>query len=719
MPKLPAEAYAIIEGRHSDPFHYLGLHPEGGKSVVRAFLPEATNVEAVGEHGEVAKLDRVHASGLFIGALPNGSKRYQLRARFGDNIVEFEDAYRFPPILTDFDLYLLGEGTHQRLYDKLGAHPMRLEGVDGIGFVVLAPNARRVSVVGDFNFWDGAAPSDAGTWCRLLGAVHPARQGRRPLQVRDHRAARPPVAAEVRSDGLCERGAAEDGVDRVRRGTSARARARRRMASTRSRRRCRSTRSISARGGARTAANGSPIASWPSSCRPMPATWASPISNSCRSASIRSTAPGAISRPASLRRPAASARRRISPRWSTPAIAAGIGVLLDWVPGHFPDDPHGLGRFDGTALYEHADPRQGLHLDWDTLIYNYGRTEVTNFLIVERAVLARALPHRRPARRCGRLDALSRLQPPAGRLDSEPAMAAARTSRRSRSCAASTPSCSRASRSATTVAEESTAWPLVSRPVDVGGLGFGYKWNMGWMHDTLNYISKDPIHRKHHHDDILFGLLYAFSENFILPLSARRGRARQALAPRPHARRRLAALRQSARLLRLHVGHPGKKLLFMGGEFAPGAANGITTSRSTGTCSNTSTIPASSGWSAISTGSIARCRRCTRWIATRRGFEWLITDDANRSVFAWLRKGFDRARTVSRGHQLHAQRRSQLSRPRALRRQVERGVQHRLRPLWRQQCRERRRAFMPLAAQAPELRLTVPPLAAIFLVPES
>ena len=150
MPKLSAEAYAIIEGRHSDPFHYLGLHPESGKSVVRAFLPDASNVEAVGEHGELARLDRIHDSGLFAGALPNGSKRYRLRAKFGDSVAEFEDAYRFPPILSDFDLYLLGEGTHQRLYDKLGAHPLTLEGVDGIEpvtmdvvFQVLADNVAR------------------------------------------------------------------------------------------------------------------------------------------------------------------------------------------------------------------------------------------------------------------------------------------------------------------------------------------------------------------------------------------------------------------------------------------------------------------------------------------------------------------------------------------------------------------------------------------------
>src|SRR3979490_2367193 len=154
MTKLPAEAYAIVEGRHSDPFPYLGLHPEGGKTVVRAFLPQASKVEAIGEHGEAAALARIHDAGLFAGALPNGPQRYQLRARYGDTVVDLDDPYRFPPVLSDFDLYLLGEGTHQRIYDKVGAHPMTLEGVDGVAFVVLAPNARGVSVVGDFNYWN-------------------------------------------------------------------------------------------------------------------------------------------------------------------------------------------------------------------------------------------------------------------------------------------------------------------------------------------------------------------------------------------------------------------------------------------------------------------------------------------------------------------------------------------------------------------------------------
>ena len=154
MTQLTAEAYAILEGRHSDPFQYLGPHTESGKTVVRAFLPEAQKVDAIGSHGEATALTRIHDDGLFAGVLPNGSTIYQLRARFGDKVVDLDDPYRFPPILTDYDLYLLGEGNHQRLYEKLGAHPLELDGVPGVGFVVLAPNAQQVSVVGDFNFWN-------------------------------------------------------------------------------------------------------------------------------------------------------------------------------------------------------------------------------------------------------------------------------------------------------------------------------------------------------------------------------------------------------------------------------------------------------------------------------------------------------------------------------------------------------------------------------------
>src|SRR5258707_7700271 len=263
-------------------------------------------------------------------------------------------------------------------------------------------------------------------------------------------------------------------------------------------------------------------------------------------------------------------------RFGTPADFAalidgchrkGLAVILDWVPGHFPDDPHGLSRFDGTALYEHENPQQGRHLDWNTLVYNYGRTEVANFLLgsgmfwldryridglrVDAVASMLYLDYSRPEggwipnKNGGRenLDAINLLR----RFNSE--------------------LFSRFPH-ATTAAEESTAWPMVSRPVDWGGLGFGYKWNMGWMHDTLEYISKDPIYRRHHHGNIPFGLHYAFSENFILPLShdeVVHGK-RSILGRMPGDRwQRFANLRAYYAFM---FGHPGKKLLFMGNEFA-------------------------------------------------------------------------------------------------------------------------------------------------------
>ena len=240
------------------------------------------------------------------------------------------------------------------------------------------------------------------------------------------------------------------------------------------------------------------------------------------------------------------------------------------MPGHFPDDPHGLAHFDGTALYEHANPMQGRHLDWGTLIYNYGRIEVTNFLIANALFWLD---------RYGvdglRVDAVASMlyldySRPARRLDAEQTSAAARTSTPSRSCAGPTPKCFGQFPNATTAAEESTAWPMVSRPVDWGGLGFGYKWNMGWMHDTLDYISKDPIYRRHHHGNILFGLHYAFSENFILPLShdeVVHGK-RSILGRMPGDQwQRFANLRAYYAFM---YGHPGKKLMFMGSRVRPG-----------------------------------------------------------------------------------------------------------------------------------------------------
>jgi 1,4-alpha-glucan branching enzyme len=333
-------------------------------------------------------------------------------------------------------------------------------------------------------------------------------------------------------------------------------------------------------------------------------------------------------------------------RFGTPADFAamidachqkGLGVIIDWVPGHFPDDPHGLSRFDGTALYEHENPQQGRHLDWNTLVYNYGRTEIANFLLgsglfwldcyridglrVDAVASMLYLDYSRPEggwvpnKYGGRenLDAINLLR----RFNSE--------------LFSRFPN-------ATTAAEESTAWPMVSRPADWGGLGFGYKWNMGWMHDTLEYISKDPIYRKHHHDQILFGLHYAFFENFILPLShdeVVHGK-RSILGRMPGDEwQRFANLRAYYGFM---FGHPGKKLLFMGSEFGQDSEWRHDHSLDWHLLKH----PRHAGVQAL-VRDLNRLYRTTPALheldCEDAGFEWLVMHDAERSVFAWLRKG--------------------------------------------------------------------------------
>src|SRR6201993_4748213 len=380
MTKLSAEAYAIVEGRHSDPFRYLGIHTEGDKTIVRAFLPEASNVEAIGEHGETARLTRLHDAGLFAGSLPNGARRYQLRARFGDNVVELDDPYRFPPVLSDFDLYLLGEGTHQHLYDKLGAHPLQLDGVDGVAFVVFAPNARRVSVVGDFNFWDARRHPmrvrGKGYWELFIPRARPGdhykfdiigpRGQHLPLKSDPLAFAaevRPKTASIVTDESkIPHPRPAPPGVNAL---------------------------------GAPISIYEVHLGSWrrkgknewlsyrdlaeqlPSYARDLGFTHIEflPISEHPFDGSWGYQPTGLF---------APTSRFGPPEDFATLVDAChreGLGVFIDWVPGHFPDDPHGLGHFDGTALYEHVDPMQGRHLDWGTLIYNYGRTEVVNFLV--------------------------------------------------------------------------------------------------------------------------------------------------------------------------------------------------------------------------------------------------------------------------------------------------------------------------------------------------
>ncbi len=640
MNKLPREAYAIIEGRHSDPFHYLGRHIEKDVAVVRAFIPDAAEVRVVDEQGHESELDRIHDAGLFAGRLPNGSQRYQLRARFGQNVVELEDPYRFPPVLSEFDLYLLSEGTHIHLYEKLGAHPMTLEGVPGVAFVVFVPGAKRVSVVGDFNLWDGRRHAmrvrGNGFWEIFVPRARVGDHYKYEIVGMDGRMlplksdpvafaseVRPSTASIVLDlDAVPRPAPAPQGVNALSAPISI---YEVHLGSWRRRpedgNRWLTYREMAAELPAYVKDLGfTHIEFMPINEHPFDGSWGY--------------------QPTGLFAPTS--------RFGTPedfaalvdaCHQAGLAVLIDWVPGHFPDDPHGLAQFNGTALYEHANPLQGRHLDWGTLIYNYGRTEVANFLLasglfwldrygvdglrVDAVASMLYLDYSRPEggwipnKYGGRenLDAVAFLR----RFNSEVFLQHP---------------------NATTAAEESTAWPMVSRPVDWGGLGFGYKWNMGWMHDTLEYISKDPIYRRHHHGQILFGLHYAFSENFILPLShdeVVHGK-RSIMGRMPGDEwQRFANLRAYYAFM---FGHPGKKLMFMGSEFGQEREWGHDHSLDWHLLEN----PKHAGIQAL----IRDLNKLYRDVPAlheldcdHNGFEWLVMHDADRSVFAWLRKGHD------------------------------------------------------------------------------
>ena len=640
MAPLPPEGYAVVEGRHPDPFHYLGRHMEDGGPVVRVFLPEAVDVAVIDESGRSSSLRRIHAAGLFAGPLPDDSPRYHVRARYGEQVVEIEDPYRFPPVLSDLDLYLMGEGTHMRLYDKLGAHPLVLEGVAGVAFVVLAPNARRVSVVGDFNSWDGRRHAmrvrGNGFWEIFVPA---ARTGDKykyeivgpdgallPLKsdpVAFAAELRPQTASIVVDlDALPRPQPAPQGANAL--GAPI------------------SIYEVHLGSWRRRPEEGNRWLTYRELAQELPA-YARDLGFTHVEFLPISEHPFDGSwgyQPTGMFAPTS--------RFGTPADfaglvdachRAGLAVILDWVPGHFPDDPHGLGRFDGTSLYEHADPQQGRHLDWNTLIYNFGRTEIANFLLANGLFWLD-----RYAVDGLRVDAVASMiyldySRPAGgwipnRLGGRENLEAVAFLRRF-----NTETFARFPQS-TTAAEESTAWPMVSRPVEWGGLGFGYKWNMGWMHDTLDYVAKDPIYRKYHHGQIVFGLHYAFSENFILPLShdeVVHGK-RSILGRMPGDQwQRFAGLRAYYAFM---FGHPGKKLLFMGNELAQ---------------ENEWSHDRPLDWHLLEqplhrgVQSLVRdLNQLYRSIPALHeldcdpaGFEWLVMDDADRGVFAWLRKGSD------------------------------------------------------------------------------
>ncbi|MCW8863043.1 MAG: 1,4-alpha-glucan branching protein GlgB [Rhodospirillales bacterium] len=575
---LDDAALAIVNAEHHDPFSYLGMHGGGKQGLwVRAFVPGAEVVDVVdtGTGKVAARMTPADPAGLFTVHMAKHSKRfsYRLRVTIDGQSRDIDDPYGFAPVLSEFDRHLLSEGNHFRSFEKLGAHVMTVEGVEGVLFAVWAPNARRVSVVGDFNDWDGRRHSmrvhpGCGIWEIFIPGIGEGTLYK--FEIKAQNGDLVPLKADPYATFMEQApGTASIVYDLHGHEWSDDAWMKRRAETAR----CQDPISIyevhlgswrrNPEQGGRSLSylemadelvpyvkemGFTHIELLPVSEFPFEGSWG--------------YQPIGLFAPTSRFGPPNDFRVFVER-----CHAAGIGVILDWVVGHFPEDAHGLGLFDGTHLYEHADPRLGRHADWGTLIYNFGRDEVSNYL------LANALFWFDAYHIDGlRVDAVaSMLYLDYSRKDGEwiPNMyggnenleAIAFLKRLNELVYSHHPG-------AFTVAEESTAWPMVSRPTYLGGLGFGFKWNMGWMNDTLRFMGRDPIYRQHHLDDLTFGLLYAFQENFVLPLShdeVVHGKG-SLIGRMPGDRwQRFANLRL---YLSFMYTHPGKKLLFMGGEFA-------------------------------------------------------------------------------------------------------------------------------------------------------
>jgi len=569
---------AIVHANHGDPFAILGMHQDGPDRPVevRVFIPGAQRVWVIDSASgdPVAEAEQVHDAGFFIATMPDRRERfrYRLRVQFPLATQEFEDAYRFGNVLGELDIHLLAEGTHLKSYERLGAHPREVDGVQGVAFAVWAPNAQRVSVVGDFCDWDGRRLPmrkrvEAGVW--EIFVPHATIGQRYKFELKGAGGDLLPLKADpyaFQAEMRPQTASVVHGLPKF---------------------------EWQDQDWQTTRAHSADLTAPISIYEVHLGSWARVPEEGDRFLNYRELADRLVPyvkdlgfthiellpitehpfdgswgyQPIGLYAPTS--------RHGTPedfkhfvdaCHEAGIGLLLDWVPGHFPTDPHGLGWFDGTHLYEHADPRQGYHQDWNTLIYNFGRTEVQNFLLGNALFWLDQY----------RLDGL--------RVDAVASMLYLDYSRKAgewipnrfggRENLESIAFLKRMNeltyghhQGIMTVAEESTAWPAVSRPVYLGGLGFGYKWNMGWMHDTLEYMAKDPIHRRYHHHQLTFGLIYQFSENFVLPLShdeVVHGKGSLINKMPGDDWQKFANLRAYYGFM---FAHPGKKLLFMGGEF--------------------------------------------------------------------------------------------------------------------------------------------------------
>jgi len=554
-----------MEGHHHDPHSVLGAHPATQKGVagviVRAMHHAAESVELLLEGAEARPMSRL-ADGNFAAFLPkaNVPLRYRVRFHFADGTLwERDDPYRFAPTLGELDLHLFNEGTHRRLWEKLGAHPMTVDGVAGVAFAVWAPNAQRVSVVGDFSYWDGRllpmrSLGASGVWELFVPEIHPGAHYKYEIvaQNGDIRVKTDPFAFKLQQhpgtasivepapasyewnddDWMTTRDTRDphrspELVYEVHLGSWARV--------PEEGNRFLTYRELAPRLAEHVQRLGfTHVELMPVMEHPFYGSWGYQVSGYYAPTSRYGT-------PDDFRFFVDTLHQQ------------GIGVLLDWVPAHFPKDDFALRRFDGSALFEHEDPRLGEHPDWGTLIFNYGRPEVRNFLV------ANALFWLEEFHADGlRVDAVASML----YLDYSREPGEWLRNRYGGRVRHEHPGCSM-------IAEESTAWPGVTKEPAHGGLGFTFKWNMGWMHDTLQYFGLDPIHRRWHQDRLTFAMIYEYSERFIMPLShdeVVHGKGSLLNKMAGDEWQKFANLRT---LLAYMITRPGKKLLFMGMEMAP------------------------------------------------------------------------------------------------------------------------------------------------------
>ena len=649
-----AEVISLCRGEHGDPFAVLGLHADTkGRIWLRSLQPGAKSVSVIDpESGEVLvelaqrKIEALgESSGFFEASILGRNKffDYRLCIVWPGGVQEVDDPYRFSTVLGELDVWLLAEGSHLRPYERLGAHLREIDGVKGTAFAVWAPDAQRVSVVGDFNTWDGRRHPmrlrrECGVWELFLPGVAAGACYKYEIRSNDGhvlplKADPYGFAAELRPSTasiVCElpQTATRASVETAKKLNLPVSIYEVHLSSWRQ-------------------ADDGGFPDWqritetlipyvtdlgfthlellPISEHPFDGSWGY--------------------QPLGLYAPTA---RFGSPQGFCDFVSAchtaGLEVIVDWVPAHFPTDEHGLGRFDGRPLYEHADPREGKHQDWGTLIYNFGRREVFNYLVgnalfwIEhygvdglRVDAVASMLYRDYSRSAG--EWVPNIY--GGRENLE---AVHFLRRMNETIGQECPG-------ALTYAEESTAWPSVSRPPSMGGLGFHYKWNMGWMHDILEYMAHDPIYRRFHHNQLTFGLLYAFTENFVLPLShdeVVHGKGSLISKMAGDYWQKFANLRT---LYGFMWAHPGKKLLFMGGEFAQWREWNDEASLDW----NLLDFPQHDGVRCL-IRDLNKLYRSTPALHELdfdpAGFEWISANDSDNSVISFIRRGRDRSRAM-------------------------------------------------------------------------